>query len=57
MLVSTMKKTISMKITQKEVMSKVPRLIKIITKFNRKSFLQLDKEGYTKLRKKTQMMT
>ena len=52
-----MKKMISMKITQKEVMSKVPRLIKIITKFNRKSFLQLDKEGYTKLRKKTQMMT
>lgn len=57
MLVSTMKKTISMKIIQKEVMSKVPRLIKIIIKFNRKPFLQSDKGGYIKLRKRTQMMT
>lgn len=43
-----------MKIILKEVMNKVPHLIKITTKFNKKPFLQSDKEKYTNLPKRTQ---
>lgn len=54
MQVST-KKTILLKITQKEAMRKVLRLIKITIESNRKRFRQSDKEKYTNLPKRTRM--